>query len=230
MRQGLRRRAQGFTLIEVILAMGLLAALLSLLFGAFRFAGQAWEAGEARAVTSSNVRQAQAFVRREIERTFAQRWREQGAQTARIAFEGGAEQLRFLVPHAGARSAGLVAVSIAVQDDSTFAERRKRLVIRREVLDPTATDFDAIDAVEPRLLLDDVASVRFEYYGADTEQDEPAWRDTWEPKQRLPQLVRMTVTMDNSRYVPPPLVVAIQIGEESGCYINAFQRQCAAIR
>jgi general secretion pathway protein J len=225
------KRAQGFTLIEVVLAMSLLAAVLTLLFGAFRFAGQAWEAGETRAVTASNVRHAQMFMRREIERAFAQRWREQGAQTARIAFEGAEDGIKFMVPRAGAgRSAGLVAVSLGVQDESNFERKQKRLVVRRATLDSTSTDFDKLGEAEARALLENVANVSFEYFGADKDADDPTWRSSWEPKQRLPQLVKVKIELEGTSYAPPELVVPLVVGEESGCYINAFQRQCGPAR
>lgn len=217
--------------MEVVLATALLAAVLSLLFGAFRFAGQAWEAGESRAVTASNVRHAQMFMRREIERAFAQRWREQGAQTARIAFEGDAGSIKFMVPRAGAsRNAGLVAVTFSVLDESNYERQQKRLVVRRETLESAATDFDKLDQSEPRALLENVAGVSFEYFGADNDQDEPSWRTNWEPKQRLPQLVKVRIELAATNYVPPEMVVPLVVGEESGCYINAFQRQCGAVR
>jgi general secretion pathway protein J len=226
-----RQAQRGFTLIEVLLAMGLLAAVLSLLFGAFRFAGQAWEAGESRAVTASNVRHAQMFMRREMERAFAQRWREQGAQTARIAFEGEEQSIKFMVPRAGgSRSSGLVAVSFALLDESNFERRQKRLVVQRETLDSSSTDFDKLGQAEPRALLENVASVSFEYFGTANDKDDPTWRGNWEPKQRLPQLVKVKIELEGTNYVPPELVVPLVVGEESGCYINAFQRQCGAIR
>jgi general secretion pathway protein J len=225
------RASRGFTLIEVILAMTLMAALLSLLFGAFRFAGRAWEAGESRAVTASHVRHALAFMQRDIQKAFAQRWREGNTPAARIAFEGGSDSLKFLVPKSGnPRSAGMTAIGFGIVDERNFADRKKRLAVWREQLDARATDFTTLDAAEPRALLENVAELKFEYYGRENDREEATWRDTWEPKQRLPQLVRIRITMAEPGYSPPEMVVQLLVGEESGCYINAFQRQCGAVR
>jgi general secretion pathway protein J len=224
-----RRSARGFTLVEVIIALTLLASILLLSTGAFRIAGRAWESADQRAGHAAAVRLAQVFMKRELERAFPLRWREASGPAARIAFEGEGAALRFIVSRSTAgRGSGLSAVSFAVREAGSFDRREKQLVVRREMLDGDATDFDRLAEGQARVLIDAVEDARFEYFGAENDMEEPTWRDEWKARQRLPQLVRISVGVRG--YRPAEQVVALRLGEEAGCYINAFQRVCGPRR
>jgi len=54
----MRRRAAGFTLVEVVVAMALLATIMVLLYAGLSFALRSWDAGDAngRKVVSDRLR------------------------------------------------------------------------------------------------------------------------------------------------------------------------------
>ena len=60
-------RSAGFTLIELVIALALMALIASLLFGSLSMAARTWDGGEAKAGDVSSMRQAQAFLREQIE-------------------------------------------------------------------------------------------------------------------------------------------------------------------
>jgi general secretion pathway protein J len=67
--------------------------------------------------------------------------------------------------------------------------------------------------------------VSFEYFGGESDFQDPTWRDEWKPPDRIPQLVRMHVKMADGS-VLPEITVRIMMGEEAGCLENSFQRVC----
>ena len=61
-----RRTAQCFTLIELTVALVLLALIASVLYGSLSLAGDTWNRGEAKSQRTSEMRSAQDFLRRSL--------------------------------------------------------------------------------------------------------------------------------------------------------------------
>ena len=57
------RREGGFTMIELLIALGLFAIMSGVLFGALRLAGRSTDAGEAKAQAASGMRLAGDYLR-----------------------------------------------------------------------------------------------------------------------------------------------------------------------
>lgn len=222
----LRSRAGGFTLVEVVIALSLFAALMVLVFGAMRFANTAVEKGETRAELASDVRLIQSFLRRELSQAFPQRFREKTGPQAKIAFEGESQKMFWVAPRpAKLNTGGMAAVSIEVVDEGNFERRNKKLVMRRTLLKSDANDFEALADAEVKPLMENLDSMEFNYFGSEKDTDEATWRDTWEQAQRFPRMVRVRGKRVDG-YVLPDLVIALQLGEEAGCLNTTFQRIC----
>ena len=61
-----RRHHRGFTLIELSVALVLLALIASVLYGSLSLAGESWNRGEAKAERTGEMRSAQDFLRRTL--------------------------------------------------------------------------------------------------------------------------------------------------------------------
>src|SRR5271169_1354346 len=59
-------RDQGFTLIELSVALVLLALMASVLYGSLSLAGTSWDRGEAKAQQTNEMRLTEAFLRRTL--------------------------------------------------------------------------------------------------------------------------------------------------------------------
>ena len=131
---------------------------------------------------------------------------------------------------AAAREGGLQWGHLYVADDETpGGERRRTLFIKRSGFNLQAKDWDGLDAAKAIPLINGVKSFEIGYYGAEDEVAEPQWTSEWANPFRMPQLIKLTLQVDNGRDVPP-LIVNLRLGEEAGCYDNAFQRQCGPRR
>ncbi|HRE14944.1 MAG TPA: hypothetical protein PLD37_12175, partial [Usitatibacteraceae bacterium] len=73
-----------------------------------------------------------------------------------------------------------------------------------------------------------VTAARFQYYGTDADLNPPTWQDQWTATQRLPSHVRIDLELGERKLAP--IVVALRLGEEAGCYESMFQRQCVPRR
>ena len=69
------RRARGFTLLELSIALVLLALMGAVVYGALGFAGTSWDKGEAKVEATSGMRLAQEFMRAQLEQQHPLRMR-----------------------------------------------------------------------------------------------------------------------------------------------------------
>ena len=67
------------------------------------------------------------------------------------------------------------------------------------------------------------------YLGQENETSDPKWVNEWKNPLRVPLAIKIAIKTESGRVIPS-LVVALKLGEEAGCYDNAFQRQCGSRR
>ena len=220
----MRRAAQrGFTLIELVVALVLLAALMTLLYSGITFALRSWDAADANGRRVADRRLGENFLRREIAETFPMRWKEPAM--LRFAFDGSDHALRFVSSRpAGIAQGGFALVAVDVEDDPSRAHATN-LVMRRALAGPDSADFTALDEAKPSILVQDVASVEFSYFGAENDFTEARWWPQWPYPSRMPTMIR--IRMKDADGAPlPEMIVALAVGEEAGCFEAALQRGC----
>ena len=93
---GVGARARGFTLLELVIALTLLALMASVLYGALGFAGRSWEGGEAKAEATAGMRLSHGFLRTQLEAQHPLRMRK--IPEFPLLFTGTREELRFAAP------------------------------------------------------------------------------------------------------------------------------------
>jgi len=216
------RRQAGFTLVELVVAMVLLAAMMLLLYSGLNFAVRGWDAGELHGRRTADRRIGENFLRRELGELFPMRWKD--PMTVKFAFEGERDHVRFVSSRpAGITQGGLALVAIDVQGEAG-GSRARNLVMRRAMPDDAQTGFGPIDAAQPTILIADVDSAAFEYFGAENDFTAPQWTDSWKWPGRIPEMVRLRIRAGDGPI--PDMVVRINLSEEAGCLENVFQRNC----
>lgn len=221
-----RRASTGFTLLETVVALTLLAVMLAMLFAGLRLGIRAWDAGTGRGDRADQVLLAWSFLRKELTATFP--WRFKDPLAVKLAFKGERDRLHFVsMRPAEIGGGGLAFVSFEFEA-SRGAERSGRLVMRRVFAAAEQRDFVSVDDAEKFTLLDGVTAARFEYFGAENDTTPPSWTDKWDYTQRLPSHVRLEAKLGDDKL--PDMVVALRLGEEAGCYESSFQRQCVPRR
>jgi general secretion pathway protein J len=208
------RSTAGFTLIELIIALVLLALIASLMFGSLSLAARSWDGGEAKAVEVSSMRQAQTFLREQIEAALPLRLKK--VAELPLMFAGERDEIRYaaaLPPRVQEGGAYYFRLAVARNGE------KSQLVLERTIPDPSATQAPEFTDAEHSVLADGIAELHVSYFGRDAnaaDVEAPTWRDRWDDRQRLPLLIRIDVTP--TKGAPwPTLVVEPRRALESAC-------------
>lgn len=216
------RKQSGFTLIELVVAMALLATMMVLMYSGLTFSLKGWDAGAANGQLTADRRIGENFLRRELSELFPMRWKD--PMVVRLAFDGDTQRLRFVSSRpAGITLGGLALVGLEVAPAKDG--RGVNLVMRRAMPDDDAKDFGPLEAAEPTVIIPNVDRVDFSYFGAETDFADPKWVDKWTYEGRVPQMIRLRIHGAEGAAIPE-MVVRTNLGEEAGCLENSFQRVC----
>lgn len=187
-----RLRQQGFTLLELLIALTLLGLILVLLFGGLRLGVRSWDASQQQVDTLNSVRSLESFLRREM--SVAQPYQWKAGPSQKVAFLGERDKLSFVAPlPSRVGGGGLYAISIALEQQG----KAKRIVWRYLPVNAGMQDFSSLAQSTPMVLasseLSRVEDIWLSYFGQENETVAPRWMDRWENNRDLPQLIRIQV-------------------------------------
>jgi general secretion pathway protein J len=212
---GFGARHRGFTLVELLIALVLLAIILVLLFSGLRLGSRAWEGVDTVSERVSDLRVARNFIEQMLRQTRPVTLMFDGA--AMPVFAGEPSRLELVAPlseHVGIP--GLYVLRLALED----AGNGQRLVLTRWLLHPEVLEggdewpewepmiessgigddsgpFDqdlAAGAYGRTVLLPTVERFELAYFGTAEGETEPAWQEEWLDQPRLPVRVRLDLT------------------------------------
>lgn len=192
---------RGFSLIEVLLAMVLLASGMALAFATVRAATATSQRGEALAERSERMRAASGFLRRRIVSALAIGYDTDPATGSITRFEGEAERIRFvadLPDYLGRGGPHLHDIAVDTVDG------KKRLIVSFATV-VAGKSFPQKRDPEP--LAEGLKSVRFRYRGTDEQGRPQAWQDKWEKPAELPMQVSVEIDTDAGPW--PKLIMTL---------------------
>jgi prepilin-type N-terminal cleavage/methylation domain-containing protein len=214
---------RGFTLIEVTIALVLLALMASVLYGSLSLAGTSWDRGELKAQQTAEMRLTEDFLRRTL--TSQHPLRLQKVVEKPLYFVGASDSLSYAVALPGRAGAGMYFFKIALTPNGNTS----RLTLARMIPDYAATSPPDFGNADVSILADGVVEARFGYFGRDPGAADvvtPTWRDRWDDQQRLPDLIRLDVKLANGTSWPP-LIVEPRLSMQVGCMgWNPAARRC----
>lgn len=205
------RGQRGFTLVELLMAITLLAMILTLAYQGLRVGTQAVSRGEELVDRTNRMRIVHQFLRNQLSRVLplalGSNEDADGEAPAVIMFEGEDDRMRFVAPMPGYLSRG-------GPHEQVLALRRgsngMELVFAHRLLG-SFEDGDALDDRDnpPIVLIDGIESGRFNYLTIDEEGEPTDWSPDWEDPSVTPLMVQVDLTMNSdSRLVWPILEVA----------------------
>lgn len=209
MRTSAPRHAEaGYTLVELLIVLGLLSVLSLLLTSGLHFGARAWEAGDRSARAVREIAIAQVRLRRLLADAYPYLSTADPANP-HVEFDGAERTLAFLGRDDERAAPGRSAIALRIGGGALVSAFRPEL----------APDAPARESVLVRA----VATLSFEYLNADG----VTWSKTWRNARTLPRLVRVTVTFaqDDPR-TWPELVVAPRVAADVACVFDALAKTC----
>jgi general secretion pathway protein J len=213
-------RSRGFTLLEVLIAVTLLALLVAMAYGSLRTAVRATRSGEALIERTDRMRVTQEFLRRQLSNAMPLPFERLEDSGENRVFVADADTLRFVAPMPGHLARGGPHVQWL-----TFVSERDGL--RLEFDHAQLNGYDPDDPKgdserEPVVLLDGIRYGRFEFRALDEEGELADWDSNWDDPQRLPLLVRLVLEFDHdSRQRWPHLEIPVLTATAAPGLFNA---------
>jgi general secretion pathway protein J len=211
-------RESGFTLLELIVAMLLLALMSALLYGSLSLSANSWDRGEAKAARTDDMRLTEEFLRQALTSQHPLRLHKVVDQP--LYFQGASDSLAFAGVLPGRAGGGVYYFRLAVTPNGDTS----RLTLSRLIPNSAATALPGFDGADQSVLADGIAEVRFSYFGRDADSmmvntnavNPPTWRDRWDDPQILPLMIRVDVTPTQGP-AWPSLIVEPRLAPEAGC-------------
>lgn len=209
-------RAKGFSLLEVLAALALLALLLLGVYSGVSMTTASVRRGTLAIDRLDEVRSARELLRRELSEATALPWAVSDARRPMV-FAGRSDTLRFVAPlpgYLGKRGAQVLTLHLRDEADGTQTLEM--------AFAPLPMSASPLPPAAPEALLKGLHGMRFRYAASDG-----AWTDTWGDRTVLPALVQIDTGGQAREPEWPTLTVAPR---ETAAALNgaAYARGLAA--
>jgi general secretion pathway protein J len=205
---GVRHRAEsGFTLIEVLVSLVLLALVLALLAGVLRYARSTWDAA-ARLDDLAGSDMAEAFLRARLSEAMPL-YEQRRAGAVRGLFRGAGDSMTFVAPAPnGPAGAGLYRYTLEAAAGGGGA---RALVVKLAPHLPLLSDSALDQLPEQHELMRSIRSLSFRYFGRGELMAEPGWHAAWTRTDIMPSLVEIAIARDDRDGGPIFLTIELRL-------------------
>lgn len=211
----MRRNASGFTLLEVLLALVLMAFLMVGVWGALRTGTRLSRSADASIRHSDRTRAVQQFLRAYLGGAQPQAFVPARNQSARM-FRGDPLTLTYVAPMPAQLGNGGLFVQtlqfVREQGDKDYSLQLTYAPLSSEVVSPDS---------KPELLLEHVTHPGFEYLIAAQRNAPAKWQRTWHNTNGLPLAVHIVADPDwGGRVGFPEMLIPLRAGNGSGVPVS----------
>lgn len=210
----------GFTLVEALVTITLFSLLSLLVMSSLRFGTQAWQRGSDIAAQIDEAQQVQSMLRRLLSGA-APRFVPVAGGKGYVDFDGRPDSVSFLSdpPRSLDRGGRLIMTLSADKQNG----RHDLVFSARPELGASGLG----DPLTKRVLLSNIETVTFEYFGAKQRGAEAQWHKSWVRETSLPKLVRIEVAfLRGTAGFWPETVIAPRIDVDVSCSYDTLSRGC----
>ena len=207
-RQKHATQAGGFTLVELLVGITLVAMIVTLAYGGVRLSTRSWDKAESVIAASDEMRLANGFIRAQLAQARPIPLVE--ADGDRIAFQGEPHRVIFIAPMpVQRRNIGMLYLfSLGFRQEAN----QLRLEVGYTGYFPDTTPFPGTEAAASSILVDKIETGEIAYFGVNEIGEPPRWHDRWERRDALPELVRFRLRTADRNGSWPDLVVPMEVG------------------
>ena len=211
----------GFTLVELLVSLALMAMTAGLLAAGIGTGRNLWQRAETRVVAGESIAAAQSILRQRIEHLFAAT--RFGGSNPPVDVRGDSQQFSFFaVPLESQRPAGLQRFRIALDRSDTLILYSVDAATSR--IDPNAPSVTGWSAAP---LIGGVAALEIGYFGIAPPDNTRRWRAFWQERPVPPELVRVRLRfVDGDQRLWPDLVVRPQANVGTSCQLDKQAGRC----
>ncbi|MFZ2450708.1 MAG: prepilin-type N-terminal cleavage/methylation domain-containing protein [Methylovulum miyakonense] len=195
------KTALGFTLMEVLIAMTLLSIMVVLLFASLKICAQSWEKGESKMADVNEVAVVYHFFQQHLAAA-KPLWDDFSVKEQKtLAFQGDAQSLQFVgdfPASVGKAGAQLFALHLQEQEDGNVIN----VSLTPFLPSPEGQELPKEEIV----LVKHVRKVSLAYFGMDENTGESSWQAEWLQRESQPQLVKISIELENAIYWPDMVV------------------------
>ena len=181
-----RRDQRGFTLLELILALSIVAAMLAIVFGGLRVGIRAWQRGGERSEALQHARSLAALLTQSLGGAAAYLAPAAAGAQPEVLFQGQPDRLGFVTtsppfPLPGTIAFTAVMLSVDEGEQIGFAIREKAM-----------PNEDPFEETPPILVDPTLTALRFRYM----RDVEGSWEEVWDgaTERALPRAIEVTLT------------------------------------
>ncbi len=211
MTRNVNTRTNGFTLVEIQIAILLLVLILGLVFAAFHLGLRSWKAGHSYNREIEEKRLVSDFLRRQFSQTIPILWID--GQGMNLVFRGKKDAILFVGRLPGNKLNSIPALLQLVtrqKDGDRFLE------FGYASLTPDKTPFDTTgNRMQTVTLIENIAEIHFQYFGRQSQGlKPPTWHDSWNSRKLLPRMIKCKITLkDGSHW--PEMILPLHVDDPS---------------
>lgn len=210
------RRQSGFTLIEVLVSLALMAMIATILITSLQIGGITWQRVTRTTSQNDDIAQTQDFLRRRLSTLYPYAGRSSDTQRPALLTEGG--NLEFTSDSPDAVATGLIRYRLSVDRSSGDF-----VVQSHSGVDVSLPDADRW-ATERLLRHVDSFAVQFWQPAGESPG---RWVDRWDDLTHVPSLIRIDITLSaNDPRQWPPLYIEPRVTTSINCEFDVVSRQC----
>lgn len=212
------RYSKGFTLIEILVALALMAMIATILIVSLEIGGHTWQRVTRTTDRIDEIMLAQTILRDQLSAIYPDQRHRSGTNADHFLSSDGS-QIEFLGTAPLAQSDGIWRYHLQLEQPSGTLTLRSRR-------DPRNLSAGANSDWSKEPLLRSVASVTIHFLH-ESGESAAQWIEQWNDPRALPRLIRVEVTFapsDSRRW--PPLYVSPLVDTDANCVFDVVSRSC----
>lgn len=184
-----RSQENGFTLLELIVAMTILSLVAVLIGSGFRLALDSWKKGETETDWTQRLRVLSGNMSRQLKSAYPYKMKVD--DETKVLFEGDSDSVIFASAFNDQSYGGFKWIRYSYKDGDFLY--KEGLLPDKELTEKISGKEEIIDS--------DLEEVRFEYFSS--EDDE--WKESWDSEDGLPGAVRVKISYFDPFYISIPM-------------------------